>query len=120
MYYKFGEPALAMTRAVEAHDRSHADMPLTVEECYEACFAATCQGYERIYELESADNQSGFAGVSVHKRANAKKCFFAEGVLGTFATAHEAALTRAKARTKARQQQAQHEVRSSREATRVP
>ena len=119
-YYGCQEPALALTRAVEAHDRSHADMPLTVEECYESCFAATCQGYERIYELESASYQSGFAGVSVHKRANAKKRFCAEGVLGAFATAHEAALERAKARTKARQQQAQHEVRTSREATRVP
>ena len=84
-----------------------------------ACFAATCQGWERKYELETSDNnQSGFTGVFVHRAG--KKRFNAEGVLGTFATAHEAALAHAKARTAARQQQAQHEVRSSREATRVP
>ena len=118
-YYGCQEPALALTRAVEAHDRSHADMPLTVEECYEACFAATCQGYERKYELEtSADNESGFAGVYVH-RAQKKRYHVAEAS-GTSATAHEAALVRAKARTKAGLQRARHEVRSSREATRVP
>ncbi|EOD28466.1 hypothetical protein EMIHUDRAFT_204349 [Emiliania huxleyi CCMP1516] len=118
-YYGCQEPALALTRAVEAHDRSHADMPLTVEECYEACFAATCQGYERKYELEtSADNESGFAGVSV--RQGGKKRYHVFEVDGMFATAHEAALARAKARTKARKQQARHEVRSSRAATLLP
>ena len=58
--------------------------------------------------------------MSVHKRANAKKRFCAEGVLGAFATAHEAALERAKARTDKGQQRARHEVRSTLEATRVP
>ena len=120
-YYGCQEPALALTRAVEAHDRSHADMPLTVEECYEACFKLTCQGYERIYELErSASYQSGFAGVIAYNQDNVKKRFKAEGMLGTFATAHEAALARAKARTDKGQQRARHEVRSSREATLVP
>lgn len=119
MYYKFGEPALAMTREMEAHEKSHLkEMPLTREECYEACFNLTCQGYERMYELEVADNESGFAGVWVHRAG--KKRYHVGEASGTFATAHEAALARAKARTKARQQQAQHEVRSSREATRVP
>ena len=76
---------------------------------------------ERIYELErSASYQSGFAGVRAYNQDSVKKRFKAKGMLGTFATAHEAALERAKARTDKGQQRARHEVRSSREATLVP
>ena len=110
-YYKFGEPALATTRELEAHEILHLkEMPLTREECYEACFHLGCQGWVRKYELEtSVDNESGFAGVWVLREG--KKRYHVREVDGTFATGHEAALARAKARTASGQQQARHESR---------
>ena len=115
-----GEPALATTRELEAHEILHLkEMPLTPEECYEACFHLGCQGWVRKYELEtSVDNESGFAGVWVFRKG--KKRYHVGEVDGTFATAHEAALERAKARTASGQQQARHEVRTSRAATLLP
>ena len=86
-----------------AHEATH-EMPLTKEEAQEACFSGTLWkgNRKRIYELEQADNETGFEGVYAYTAAQDnqgvtnKKRFRSYEVLGTFFTPEEAALERAK------------------------
>ena len=85
-----------------AHEASH-EMPLTKEEAQEACFSGTWWegNRKRVYELEKADNETGFAGVRAYAAVNSqgvaiKKRFHSKEATGAFFTPEEAALERAK------------------------
>ena len=91
-----------------AHEASH-EMPLTKEEAQEACFSGTLWkgNRKRIYELEKADNETGFAGVGAYPATDSrgvtnKKRFYSKEATGAFFTPEEAALERAKSVAKKR------------------
>ena len=85
-----------------AHEASH-EMPLTKEEAQEACFSGSWWegNRKRVYELEKADNETGFAGVRAYTATDSrgytnKKRFYSDEATGAFFTPEEAALERAK------------------------
>ena len=99
--------------AVFKHEASmHGDMPMTKDEVDKACFPQMVFGglsfgpnlhAEKVITLErSASNASGFASVSIYPESMAggnsacKKRFNCHEVDGTFATADECALARAR------------------------
>ena len=100
-----------LLRGVERHEAEHLkEMPMTPEEVERACHDSLT-GRKRILDLERADNETGFAGVSrypeVRSRgtrtgAACKKRYYptATGVGGVTFTAEESALRRALKRSK--------------------
>ena len=95
-------PAAQPKAKVLAHEASH-EMPLTKEEAQEACFSGTWWegNRKRVYELEKADNETGFAGVYALAATSSggyanKKRFICHEATGAFFTPEEAALERAK------------------------
>ena len=91
-----------------AHEATH-EMPLTKEEAQEACFSGTWWegNRKRVYELEKADNETGFAGVGAYPATDSrgvtnKKRFYSKEATGAFFTPEEAALARAKSIAKKR------------------
>ena len=95
-------PAAQPKAKMLAHEASH-EMPLTKEEAQEACFSGTLWkgNRKRIYELEKADNETGFAGVYALAATSSggyanKKRFICHEATGAFFTPEEAALERAK------------------------
>ena len=101
-------PAAQPKAKMLAHEASH-EMPLTKEEAQEACFSGTrWEGNrKRVYELEKADNETGFAGVGAYPATDSrgvtnKKRFYSKEATGAFFTPEEAALARAKSIAKKR------------------
>ena len=102
-------PAAQPKAKMLAHEASH-EMPLTKEEAQEACFSGTWWegNRKRVYELEKADNETGFAGVYALAATSSggyanKKRFICHEATGAFFTPEEAALERAKVIAKKRE-----------------